>query len=338
MACVRRVSAPRQPSFGPTDCTVTRAQACDSVRRIPCSLYARWRTVATVLLVFLLRFEPAQGSWVGRLGGTGRDVGRAIAVNGSTVYVAGERSNTNMDIFIARLNRSADGSYAVAWSVSESSVGTEDAANGIAVIGDSVFTVGSTAGQLCATAHAGNYDAFILKHNASSSRTACSTLRSTTSQDWAWAVASEQSSIFVCGFTDGSMNISFGGRDAFVTKLDVNLNAEWTSQFGSTAADEARAIAVSGGIIYVAGFTSGSFGYNQNGGGTDVFLLLCFPMEHFKTSSTLAATQMTKFSASLLSPSISTFRILQLLDGQEVRSLAQTGAIWGFVTRLCHSS
>ena len=56
------------------------------------------------------------------------------------------------------------------------------------------------------------------------------------------------------------LNIYYlGGYDIFLMKYDSTGSVLWTSQQGTTGADEGYTVAVSGdGFIYATGYTSGS--------------------------------------------------------------------------------
>jgi hypothetical protein len=73
------------------------------------------------------------------------------------------------------------------------------------------------------------------------------------------------------GDLDGNLN--FGDSDVFITQFTSLGVKTWTRQFGTSALDEARGIALtSAGEIYVSGSTYGTFTSAANGGGGDFFL------------------------------------------------------------------
>lgn len=80
---------------------------------------------------------------------------------------------------------------------------------------------------------------------------------------------------YVTGHTTGAFdgNMSFGGRDMFLTKLDRNGVEQWTRQFGTASNDSSRDLSVDeSGNIYVAGRTGSTLDGPQSGSGDDMFL------------------------------------------------------------------
>lgn len=86
------------------------------------------------------------------------------------------------------------------------------------------------------------------------------------------AVEGAGGDIFVAGTTEGALDASFGGTDAFVRKYSAEGVELWTIQFGTMAADAAASVAASPGAVFVGGTTDGTVGPEGNAGQTDVFL------------------------------------------------------------------
>jgi hypothetical protein len=96
----------------------------------------------------------------------------------------------------------------------------------------------------------------------------------TTGTDEAYGVAvAADGSVYVAGRTSGALEGSLaGGTDAFVRKYDAAGNVVWTRQFGTTAAEIALGVAVSGdGSVYVVGQTGGVLG-DSSAGSADAFV------------------------------------------------------------------
>ena len=74
------------------------------------------------------------------------------------------------------------------------------------------------------------------------------------------------------------LNIYYsGGYDIFLMKYDSTGSVLWTSQLGSTGADEGSGVAVSGDkFIYVTGYTGGSLNSQPNKGRWHCFYYLKF--------------------------------------------------------------
>ncbi|WP_242332960.1 MULTISPECIES: Ig-like domain-containing protein [unclassified Anaeromyxobacter] len=75
--------------------------------------------------------------------------------------------------------------------------------------------------------------------------------------------------VYVVGFTDGG---GFGGRDAFVMKLDPAGTELWMRSIGTAASDHGSAIAIGANGVVVVGSTAGAFPGATNAGNTDVFI------------------------------------------------------------------
>ncbi len=102
--------------------------------------------------------------------------------------------------------------------------------------------------------------------------------------DYCNGVAVDSSgNIYCAGHTDGDMGeISGGGADAFVMKLNSSGQLQWLTQLGavtkstggSNAGDEyCKGVAVdSAGNVYCAGYTNGDMG-ETSGGDTDAFVM-----------------------------------------------------------------
>jgi PKD repeat protein len=77
----------------------------------------------------------------------------------------------------------------------------------------------------------------------------------TTSVDWAYAIAVNNSGLYVAGTTSGAFpgQNNIGLSDAYLAKFDLDGNLIWIRQFGTSSADYARDICVKPSEIYVAG-------------------------------------------------------------------------------------
>jgi hypothetical protein len=77
------------------------------------------------------------------------------------------------------------------------------------------------------------------------------------------------------GYTEGALpgQTSSGGRDAYIRKYDGDGNEIWTRQFGTSAFDDVRDVAVdSSDNVYVAGLTLGTLPGQENLGNYDAFV------------------------------------------------------------------
>jgi hypothetical protein len=219
------------------------------------------------------------------LGGSGDDVGTAIAIDASNAaYVTGYASSATFptpsspgsnaggnDAFVTKLNPS--GSLAYSRFLGGSG---DDLAWGIAVDGGKAFIAGSTESsnfpiQAAFQNHlspgngsnANSVDAFVSKVDASGSL-AYSTYLGGTGDDYASAIAADGTgAAYVAGSTNsavfptpGTPVSNAGGDQAFATKLTPSGALVFASTWGGSNTDAASAIAVdSSGAAYVAGNT-----------------------------------------------------------------------------------
>lgn len=105
-----------------------------------------------------------------------------------------------------------------------------------------------------------------------------SRLIGTSQVDQGMAAASDATGrLYAVGYTQGNYaGINAGSNDIALTSINSDGTIAWRTQAGGNGSDIAMAIATGpNGLIYVAGFTDGSFGSQQNAGLDDGFLA-CF--------------------------------------------------------------
>ena len=225
----------------------------------------------------------ARFAWAQRAGGTDNDQARALAVNGTSVYVAGEFGSPtasfgattltcvgNADVFVAKLT-DAGGKGAFAWAQRAGGPGREGA-NALAVNGTSVYVAGDfnspaasfgTATLACATSAMGNVFVAKLTDADGTGRFVWAQQSSSPWADHANALAVSGTSVYVAGFF-ASATAGFGATtlttagssDVFVAKLaDAGSTGcfGWAQRAGGLEAEEATALAVRGTSVYVAG-------------------------------------------------------------------------------------
>ena len=264
--------------------------------------------------VFVAKFSPVSNQfvWAQRAGGTGSDYAAALAVSGTSVYVAGSFSGApasfgttvlsnagRTDAFVAKLvDVGPTGSFA--WALRAGGAEFENA-TALAVSGSGVYvgghfsspTVGFGATNLTST---GSYDVFVAKltDTGTSGGFAWVQRAGGTDADFVSALTVSGSVVYVAGDFYGSTSgfgpttlinaaasASAGSSDVFVAKLfDVGSsgNFAWAERAGGLSFDYAYALAVSGTGVYLAGsFSSAiaSFGATvlSNAGGEDVFVV-----------------------------------------------------------------
>ena len=224
------------------------------------------------------------------LGGSGNDMGKAIAVDASgSAYVAGQTFSSNFpttagafktiyrgagDAFVAKMS---PGGTSLQYSTYLGGSGIDNA-EGIAVdSGGNAYVTGQTYSTDFPTvapiqaSNGGNQDsdAFVTEINSSGSALVYSTYLGGSSMDWGNGIAVDSSgSAYVVGFTRsadfplaGSLQANCGGcpgfANAFVAELAPNGGALLHSTYlGGSGDDHGTGIAIdSDGNIYVTGFT-----------------------------------------------------------------------------------
>jgi len=210
--------------------------------------------------VVLLKYDSSGGLlWQKTWGGTGSDVGRGIAVDGSgNTYVTGYTTSFGAgsgDVVLLKY----DSSGALAWQKTWGNT-SDDYGYSVAVYGP---------GSIYVTGHTMSFgvggDVVLLKFDSSGSLVWQETWGGT-GEDVGWGVAVDNSgNVFVIGYTN-----SFGTSGDFVLlKFDSSGVLQWQETWGGTDIDYGYGVAVDGpGNIYVTGFTA-SFG----AGSADVVLL-----------------------------------------------------------------
>ncbi|MBI5374574.1 MAG: thrombospondin type 3 repeat-containing protein [Candidatus Schekmanbacteria bacterium] len=199
------------------------------------------------------------------IGGSGYDIGRAIAIDSSTgnVYVAGETGssnfptagspydssyNGNTDVFVSKLNSSLNtlsASTFIGGSGSDSMGDSiaRDSSGNIYVAGSTDSSNFPTAGTPYDSSHNGNTDVFVSKLNSSLTTLSASTFIGGSDVDGGTSIARDSlGNIFATGWTASSNYPTTAGAydtsnnggnwagssfgDVFVSKLDNNLSSD----------------------------------------------------------------------------------------------------------------
>ena len=239
--------------------------------------------------VFVAKWNLAAARfvWVQQAGGTGSDEATAVAVSGTSVYVAGFFGDApatfgpialanagGKDGFVAKLtDAGATSSFAWAQSIGGANA---DQAEGIAVSGSNVYLVGSFGGTAIIGPYSlrsvGNVDVFVarLTDQGTTADVAWALRAGGVNGDRAVAVTVNGSNVYVAGeYT--SLSADFGSStisnmnnyngDIFVTKLtDTGSTGSfvWAQSAGGNDREYLRAIAVSGSNVYIAGSFGGA--------------------------------------------------------------------------------
>jgi Domain of unknown function (DUF1996) len=219
---------------------------------------------------FLRRYD-ADGNelWTRQFGTNGVDQALAIAVVDSDVYVAGSTTGRfpkqelkgGLDAFVASFD--ADGTQR--W-LEQFGTPKDDAAAAISASGAGVFTAGTTNGKLGGKRR-GASDAFVARFDPDGERVWTQQFGGV-GDDGGLAVAVRGGVVNVGGSTRG-----FAGAPAdlegFVASYDVFGSRGEFRLMGGAGDDAVTAVAVSGGGLFFAGWTSGAFLNQPAHGGLD---------------------------------------------------------------------
>jgi autotransporter-associated beta strand protein len=214
--------------------------------------------------------------WTRQFGTATSDIGLAVAVDGSGVYVAGATFGTlpgqvgagSEDAFVRKYDASGNELWTRQFGTSNA-----DLAFGVAADGSGVYVAGDTFGALPGQTSAGGFDAYVRKYDASGNEVWTHQF-GTAGGDLVNGVAVSSGGVSVVGYVGGSLpgQVSAGSFDVFVRQYDANGNELWTRQLGTAADDRAIAVAVDSTGLYLAGQTDGTFAGQTSLGGTDAFV------------------------------------------------------------------
>ncbi len=236
------------------------------------------------------------------LGGNGIDTVNSISVSeGGLVFVAGHTASTNFpqvdqgyqttygggvwDAFVSKLDPDLK---KIGQSTYLGGTGN-DQVHSIAVSGQNVYVTGSTnsyifpgtSGGAQPGYGGGDYDAFVSLLNLNLSQLVQSTYLGGTDNDGARSISISEGNVYVSGLTKsaafpgitgGAQEQSGGDMDAFASLLSPDLTQLVQSTYlGGTGQEIGFSIAVSGGMVYVAGITFSTNFPDTTGGAQSVY-------------------------------------------------------------------
>jgi len=217
--------------------------------------------------------------WTRQLGTSSAEEGRGIARDSSNnIYVTGGTyggldSNTSsggQDIFLVKYNSDAEKQWTRQLGSS-----SNDTGRGVTVdSNNNIYVTGTTAGGLDGYTNSGEQDIFLVKYDLNGNKLWTRQL-GTSASDIAHGVAVDSSNnIYVTGETRGGMdnNTSFGDKDIFLVKYDLNGTRQWTQQLGTDKEDAGYGITIVSNFSFVTGLTYGAL-TGSNSGNSDIFLL-----------------------------------------------------------------
>jgi hypothetical protein len=249
----------------------------------------------------------ADWSWAQRAGGSSDDMGRSLAVQGTSVYLGGSfysspasfgsltlpnAGTNNLDGFVAKLtDAGSTGSFV--WAQRMGGMGTEEV-RALAVSGGAVYLAGTYLGSAFSFGGASlpastSSDVFVAKLTDTGVTSGFEWAQSAggSSYDEAVALAVNGTNVYLAGTFQGPA--AFGttslaavgtNSDVFVAKLtDAGSSAgfAWALRAGGASPDVPAGLAVSGSNLYVAGqcsSASADFGSTvlTSAGSSDVFV------------------------------------------------------------------
>ena len=219
---------------------------------------------------YLRRFDlDGVEVWTLPLGGDMRPFD--LAGFGGNIYIAGQACC--YDAWIGRF----DGSGAKRW-LQRFGTAENDTASAAIVRDEAVFVVGHVTGALPGQASAGGVDAFLRTYDLNGN-TVWTRQFGTSGRDVANGVGTDASGIYVVGSTSDAFpgQTAAGGRDIFVRKYNFDGSVLWTRQFGSPRHEDASAVEVEAGYVYVSGNTEGALPGQTSAGATDIFVIKYSP-------------------------------------------------------------
>lgn len=220
---------------------------------------------------FVGKYRPNGGDiWIRQFGTSGTDQARAIALDETGIYAAGDTDGTfhgltgqgAFDGFIRKFDPRGN----ELWTQQFGTSGNERV---LAVAADphGVYIAGSTDGVFSGRPGHGGLDAFVSKYSSKGARLWTRQF-GTPGTDEAVAISVDRSGIYVAGSTDANFpeQPGSGGVDAFVRKYRPSGEQAWTSQFGTPGTDRAAGIVARSTGIYLAGSTDGALDGPGQGG------------------------------------------------------------------------
>ena len=230
---------------------------------------------------YLTKYNTSgQKIWTKSYVTTNNELGSYLAVGSDgSIYLTGGvngafwgvPSNGSYDAYISKYNSEGIPIWDKLFGTS-----TDEYSTGITTSSDgSIYIVGLTLGSPDGQINNGGVgDVFLVKYSADGVKI-WTRLFGSNASDFPLAVKTgSDGSIYVTGFTTGSLGGTINGTsDAFLVKYSANGTKLWTKQFGSSGLDGAYSITIGlDGSLYLTGSSDSSIDGQINSGGTDVLI------------------------------------------------------------------
>jgi hypothetical protein len=174
--------------------------------------------------------------WQKQFGSDSTDMGMDISVDdagnifitGLTNGLLGKTAFGKMDCFIMKLDNKGNNLFTVQFGTPE-----DDMSNGITVDASDIYVCGYTNGDLGGK-NKGKNDAFVAKFNDKGEQVKLMQFGTDNYEGAHRILVDKEKNIYVGGSTAGDLAGKQQGKgDAFLTKLNANLDIIWTQQFGT---------------------------------------------------------------------------------------------------------
>lgn len=199
----------------------------------------------------------------------------SIYVTGATREdLDGQTNNGGYDIFISKYSSDGNKVWTELLGTRNNNFASEYGYD-IASDNGAIYVTGFTQGDLEDQSNTGNSKAYLTKYLIDGTKVWTELLgTSTTNISHAIGIGND-GSIYITGYTLGNLNgqTNSGGTDAFLAKYAPDGTLVWTRLLGTTAGEQANAIAIGNDdSIYIGGFTGGNLDGELNNGVNDGFI------------------------------------------------------------------
>ena len=231
--------------------------------------------------IMLIKYPGSGGmrSFLLKYGTNNEDLAYAVAVDSAgNSYLTGYTwGNLNDNSFAGRCEfflSKVDPTGTLQWNKQFGYAGGGFVGRGVAVdSAGNIIAVGYANQPFDGNSIAGTSNSIVIYKSDSSNNKIWSKQISSASIEEAYGVAVNGTTIYVVGFSTGTIGgAQAGAGDLFLGSYDTNGNQNWTTQLGTSGQDYGYGVTVDkNGNVYVTGTTTGAF-TGTNAGGTDLFV------------------------------------------------------------------